>query len=139
MTLQQAKTIAKTKGFTLRHRDGEYRVNLIGGTEQTAYYTDDRQDAVDTGSVMALSKLVTDMRTAVDATVKAFCEADDANFLSSMKFIRHQLDGMLAPIAATTPIDPEYDHPGEILYHEVRQHLRGMDLIIRLREMREVR
>lgn len=134
MTLQQAKTIAKTKGFTLRHRDGEYRVNVIGGTEETAYYTDDREDAVNTGSIMANMKLVKDMSTAVDATVKAFCEADDANFLSSMKFIRHQLDKMLAPIAETTPIDPEYDHPGEILYHAVREHLRDMDSIIRLRE-----
>jgi hypothetical protein len=49
MTLAEAKTIAKSNGFTIRHRDGEYRVNFIGGTEATAYYTDDREDAVDTG------------------------------------------------------------------------------------------
>ena len=52
MTLQEAKTIAKSNGFSIRHRDGEYRVNLIGGTEETAYYTDDRDDAVATGIYM---------------------------------------------------------------------------------------
>jgi hypothetical protein len=52
MTLQEAKTIAKAHGFTIRHRDGEYRVNLIDGKEETAYYTDDRDDAVATGIYM---------------------------------------------------------------------------------------
>lgn len=52
MTLQTAKTIAKTNGCSLRHKDGEYRVNLIGGIEATAYYTNDRVDAVMTAIYM---------------------------------------------------------------------------------------
>lgn len=52
MTLAQAKQIGRDNGFTIRHKDGEYRVNLIGGTEDTAYYTTDRDDAVHTGIAM---------------------------------------------------------------------------------------
>lgn len=40
-------------GLTFRHRDGEFRVNYRGGTESTAYYTDDLEDARDTGRAMA--------------------------------------------------------------------------------------
>ena len=54
MTIQQMKATGKLYGFTVKHNhwDREFRVNVIGGTEATAYYTDDRQDAVDTGIAM---------------------------------------------------------------------------------------
>lgn len=35
------------------HGNHEYRVNLKGGSEDTAYYTDDRQDALDTARAMS--------------------------------------------------------------------------------------
>lgn len=53
-TLAQVKAYAKAYGCTLRHRDGEYRVNLIGGTEAQAYYTNDRADAMGTARAMSL-------------------------------------------------------------------------------------
>jgi hypothetical protein len=52
MTQEQAKAILKIVGVTLVAGD-EYRVNIRGGSEATAYYTDDIQDAVKTGLAMA--------------------------------------------------------------------------------------
>lgn len=40
-------------GLTARVKDGEIRVNFKNGKEETAYYTTDRQDAVDTAAAMA--------------------------------------------------------------------------------------
>ena len=54
MTLQEAKSIARHLGFTLRKvRSGDYRVNLPGGDDTTAYYTNDLEDAVRTAVEMA--------------------------------------------------------------------------------------
>ena len=54
MTLQEAKSIARHLGFTLRKvRSGDYRVNLPGGDDSTAYYTGDLEDAVRTAVEMA--------------------------------------------------------------------------------------
>jgi hypothetical protein len=54
MTLQEAKSIARHLGLTLRLlRSGKYRVNLRDGDETTAYYTDDLEDAVNTAVEMA--------------------------------------------------------------------------------------
>lgn len=43
------------RGITLSRSlvTDEYRVNFVGGTEQTAYYTDWSDDAVNTGDAMA--------------------------------------------------------------------------------------
>jgi hypothetical protein len=47
MTLQEAKSIARHLGLTLRQvRSGDYRVNFRDGNEATAYYTNDLEDAV---------------------------------------------------------------------------------------------
>jgi hypothetical protein len=40
-------------GLTIRHDDGEYRVNKKNGREATAYYTNDLEDALNTGRAMA--------------------------------------------------------------------------------------
>ena len=49
MTLQQAKSVARHLGLTLRKvRSGDYRVNFRDGNEMTAYYTDNLEDAVNT-------------------------------------------------------------------------------------------
>ena len=53
MTLQEAKSIARHLGLTLRKvRSGEYRVNFRDGNETTAYYTDNLEDAVNTAVEM---------------------------------------------------------------------------------------
>ena len=47
MTLQEAKSIARHLGLTLRKvRSGDYRVSFRDGNETTAYYTDTLEDAV---------------------------------------------------------------------------------------------
>jgi hypothetical protein len=49
MTLQEAKSIARHLGLTLRKvRSGDYRVNFRDGNETTAYFTDSLEDAVNT-------------------------------------------------------------------------------------------
>ena len=54
MTLQEAKSIARHLGLTLRKvRSGHYRVNFREGDETTAYYADDLEDAVNTAVEMA--------------------------------------------------------------------------------------
>jgi hypothetical protein len=54
MTLQEAKSIARHLGLTLRQvRSGAYRVNFRDGNETTAYYTDNLEDAVNTAVEMA--------------------------------------------------------------------------------------
>ena len=54
MTLQEAKSIARHLGLTLRKiRSGDYRVNFREGNEMTAYYTDNLEDAVKAAVEMA--------------------------------------------------------------------------------------
>lgn len=53
LTLKTATALLSEMGFSLRKRDGEFRVNIHNGAEETAYYTDDIQDAVDTAKHMA--------------------------------------------------------------------------------------
>src|SRR5262245_12930991 len=65
MMLQQAKSIARHLGLTLRAvRSGNYRVNFRDGNETTAYYTDSLEDAVNTAVEMARKRGV---RAAPDA------------------------------------------------------------------------
>jgi hypothetical protein len=54
MTLQEAKSIARHLGLTLRKvRSGHYRVNFRDGDETTVHYTDNLEDAVNTAVEMA--------------------------------------------------------------------------------------
>jgi hypothetical protein len=53
MTTKEAKTAAAAVGAILTKTDGEYRVVLKGGTEASAYYTNDVDDAVATARAMA--------------------------------------------------------------------------------------
>jgi hypothetical protein len=67
MTLQEAKSIARHLGLTLRQlRSGNYRVNFRDGNEMTAYYTDNLEDAVKTVVEMARTR---DVSQAVDEAV----------------------------------------------------------------------
>lgn len=59
MTITETKQRIRQLGLTCRYDSatGEFRVNLLpqdGGNEDTAYYTDDRQDAVDTAQAMSV-------------------------------------------------------------------------------------
>ena len=54
MTDQQAFAAIRGLGLTVGKRDGEYRVNFPRGQEATAYYTNDRSDAVATALAMVL-------------------------------------------------------------------------------------
>jgi hypothetical protein len=54
MTLQEAKSIARHLGLTLRKvRSGDYRLSFRDGNETMAYYTDALEDAVNTAVEMA--------------------------------------------------------------------------------------
>src|SRR5215469_9868102 len=64
MTLQEAKSIARHLGLTLRKvRSGHYRVNFRDGNETTACYTDRLEDAVNTAIEMARKR---ELRAAAD-------------------------------------------------------------------------
>lgn len=57
ITLKNAKKELAAYGMVITKRDaGEYRVNFKGGQESTAYYTDDIDDAVNTGVVMSRTR-----------------------------------------------------------------------------------
>jgi hypothetical protein len=61
MMLQQAKSIARHLGLTLRQvRSGAYRVNFRDGNETTAYYTDDLEDAINAAVEMARKRNTAD-------------------------------------------------------------------------------
>jgi hypothetical protein len=67
MTLQEAKSIARHLGLTLRQlRSGNYRVNFRDGNESAAYYTDKFEDAVNTAIEMAHKR---ELLTAVGAAL----------------------------------------------------------------------
>ena len=54
MTLQEAKSIARHLGLTLRKvRSGDYRVNFPDADDSTAYYTDNLEDAINAAVEMA--------------------------------------------------------------------------------------
>jgi hypothetical protein len=57
VTLQEAKSIARHLGLTLRKvHSGDYRMNFRDGNETTAYYRDNLEDAVKTAVEMACKR-----------------------------------------------------------------------------------
>lgn len=52
MTIKNAKNMLRALGYSLSHRDGEFRAAPLDGTNDTrearAYYTDDLDDAIAT-------------------------------------------------------------------------------------------
>ena len=56
ITLKDAKELLRAYALTINKKDDEYRVNYLGGKEETAYYTDDIEDAIATGKMMAERK-----------------------------------------------------------------------------------
>lgn len=55
LTLKAVRIALRVVGVAVTYTDdlGEYRVNFIGAREATAYYTDDLEDALLTGLIMA--------------------------------------------------------------------------------------
>jgi hypothetical protein len=52
MTFREIKSrLRAIHRMTIGKRDGEYRVNFIGGAEPTAYYTPDLKDAYHTAII----------------------------------------------------------------------------------------
>ena len=57
MTLQEAKSIVRHLGFTLRQaRSGDYRMNFRDGCQTTACYTKNLEAAVNTALEMARNR-----------------------------------------------------------------------------------
>ena len=55
MNTSQVLTAVRAMGMTCRYDNGEYRVNIPtawGGSEATAYYTNDADDAIGTARIM---------------------------------------------------------------------------------------
>jgi hypothetical protein len=53
MTQKTLYTIIRSYGLTISKDYNEYRVNFKNGEEATAYYTDDKEDALNTAKRMA--------------------------------------------------------------------------------------
>jgi hypothetical protein len=74
MTLQEAKSIVRHLGLTLRKvRSGDYCVRSREGNEPTPYYTDDLEDAVNAAVRMARTASMMSATTATQATPFSGC------------------------------------------------------------------
>jgi hypothetical protein len=74
MTLQEAKSIVRHLGLTLRKvRSGDYCVKFRDGNEATPYYTDDLEDAVNAAVRMARKASMMNETTATQATPFSGC------------------------------------------------------------------
>jgi hypothetical protein len=77
MTLQEAKSIARHLGLTLREVcSGDYRVNFRDGNETTAYYTDNLEDAVNTATEMARKRAFSSDWIVLAATNKCLAQSN---------------------------------------------------------------
>lgn len=74
MTLQEAKSIARHLGLTLRKvRSGDYCVKFRDGNETTPYYTDNLEDAVNAAVRMARTASAVSVTTATQGTPFSGC------------------------------------------------------------------
>ena len=74
MTLQEAKSIVRHLGLTLRKvRSGDYWVRSREGNEPTPYYTDDLEDSVNTAVRLVRKASVMSVTTATQATPFSAC------------------------------------------------------------------
>ena len=80
ITFAEAKKLATALGYTIRRsRDGEYRVNEVGGMEATAYYASDLPDAVGTMRAMSAVLARAEQTTHQIETACRVCEYVAAN------------------------------------------------------------
>ena len=74
MTLQEAKSIVRHLGLTLRKvRSGDYCVKFRDGNGPTPYYTDDLEDAVNAAVRMARTASVMSVTAASQAAPFSGC------------------------------------------------------------------
>jgi hypothetical protein len=74
MTLQEAKSIVRHLGLTLRKvRSGDYCVKFRDGNEAAPYYTVDLEDAVNAAVRMARTASVPSVTTTTQATPFSGC------------------------------------------------------------------
>lgn len=73
LTLKLVRELLSMNAISIRHHDGEYRVNFSGraGTEATAYYTNDLKDALDSGRDMARRRGKAQLGVVVGALMQA--------------------------------------------------------------------
>ena len=60
MNTKRTKKAIQALGMTARRRDGEWRINYRNGREETAYYTNDNADALQTAQTMATASVTHD-------------------------------------------------------------------------------
>jgi hypothetical protein len=63
MRLKDARNALRQHDMVLERGGDEYSVNFAGGEAETAYYTNDLEDAVNTGLLMRRWKTATDWPT----------------------------------------------------------------------------
>ncbi|AMS43963.1 hypothetical protein FHS67_001965 [Aminobacter aminovorans] len=56
MNYREAQERLRAMGILMSKRDGRIRLNYSGGSEETAYYTQDLEDAIDAGGRMGRSR-----------------------------------------------------------------------------------
>jgi hypothetical protein len=118
MTLQEAKSIARHLGLTLRQvRSGDYRVNFRDGNETTAYYTDNLEEAVNTAVEMARTRSA---MQAIDETI-AIGQATPSRLqaLSDDELWR------LYEVHVWRPRDRRLDELGEAILGEIDRRAEG--------------
>jgi hypothetical protein len=81
MTVTETMKRIRALGMTVRYRDREWRINHPKGSENTAYYTGDPDDALDTAKAMVGNRdpqFVTKplIQMAVDIIVRIMRETD---------------------------------------------------------------
>lgn len=91
VTLAQINATLRPLGLSCRKRDGEFRVNFIGGEEATAYYTSEADDALQTGQAMAARRNAAPAAPAAGDT--------DRGFRFFWSYLAHYTNGQPAEVA----------------------------------------
>lgn len=88
MTISEAKAKCRALGFSLRKKDGEYRLNLVGGTEATAYYTNDLDDAVGTATMENARRVASNPHLVFWCWIEKALGTKDSVTLGNIEFFR---------------------------------------------------
>jgi hypothetical protein len=107
-TLKDLKIAGRTLGFSVKRKDGEYRVNRLGAPEAQAHYTNDPQDALGTMQEMAKGKTF---------YVTTYC--NHAHRLSDGTPIDHECH-VIPPEALQAEMNGDYDKGIELIQQAKR-------------------
>lgn len=101
LTIAAAKKQINEMGFSFRKTDsGDFRVNIYNGTEDTAYYTNDLQDAIDTAKHMATMNVGT-AKTDCDLTPAVVAALQQDNKQIKLNAILEGCSGKGSPLTET--------------------------------------